>query len=78
MKDLVLHIAKGLVTKPESVSISAEETDSEVQLRLTVDPEDMGKVIGRSGRTARDIRTILRAVGGYRGKIVNLEIVDNA
>lgn len=78
MKDLVLHIAKGLVTKPDSVSISAEETGGEVQLKLTVDPEDMGKVIGRSGRTARDIRTILRAVGGYRGKIVNLEIVDNA
>lgn len=78
MKDLVEHIARGLVTKPESVVVSTEETDGEIQLKLTVDPEDMGKVIGRSGRTARDIRTVLRAVGGYRGKTVNLEIVDNA
>jgi len=78
MREIVLHIAQGLVTKPDNVTVTAEETDGEYQLKLSVAPEDMGKVIGRGGRTARDIRTILRAVGGYRGKMVNLEIVENA
>lgn len=78
MKDLVLHIAKGLVTKPDDVTVTAEETEEGLQLKLSVAQEDMGKVIGRSGRTARDIRTVLRAAGGYKGKTVNLEIVENA
>jgi hypothetical protein len=78
MREIVLHIAQGLVTKPDSVTVIEEETEGEFQLKLSVAPEDMGKVIGRGGRTARDIRTVLRAVGGYRGKLVNLEIIENA
>ncbi|MCL1820927.1 MAG: KH domain-containing protein [Oscillospiraceae bacterium] len=77
MKDVVLHIANGLVTKPENMTVTADETEGELRLKLAVDPDDMGKVIGRGGRTARDIRTILRAVGGYRGTPVNLEITEN-
>jgi hypothetical protein len=77
MREIVLYIAQGLVTKPESVVVTEDETEGEFQLKLSVAPEDMGKVIGRGGRTARDIRVILRAIGGYRGKLVNLEIVEN-
>ncbi|MCL2081445.1 MAG: KH domain-containing protein [Oscillospiraceae bacterium] len=78
MKELVVYIAKELVSKPDSVVVTQEETEGEFKLKLSVAPEDMGKIIGRGGRTARDIRTALRAAAGFKGKLVSLEIVEDA
>ena len=61
MKELVEVIAKALVTHPESVVVTEKTTDGEIVLTLTVDPSDMGKVIGKQGRIAKAIRTVLKA-----------------
>lgn len=77
MKDLVLYIAKNLASNPDKIEVMTAETDGELNLKLCVDPSDMGKIIGKSGRTARDIRTVLRAAAGFAGQQVNLEITEN-
>lgn len=78
MRELVLYIAQNLATNPDNVSVLTADVDGELNLKLCVDPTDMGKIIGKSGRTARDIRTVLRAAAGFAGKQVNLEIAENA
>ena len=77
MKDLVLYIAKNLASNPDKIDVLTADADGELSLKLCVDPSDMGKIIGRSGRTARDIRTVLRAAAGFAGQQVNLEITEN-
>ena len=57
MKDLLLYIAQNLVENPDAVSVTEIERDGELTLELRVAPEDMGKVIGRQGRIAKEIRT---------------------
>ena len=61
MKELVEVIAKALVTHPESVVVTERIVDGETCLTLSVDPSDMGKVIGKQGRIAKAIRTVLKA-----------------
>jgi predicted RNA-binding protein YlqC (UPF0109 family) len=76
MKELVEHIAKALVDKPEEVSVNVIEGQQSVVLELRVAPGDLGKVIGKQGRTARSFRTILNAAGMKLKKRFNLEILE--
>ena len=69
-------IAKALVDKPEEVSVKQTEGRQEIVIELKVAPEDMGKVIGRQGRIAKEIRTIVKSVAQRDGKKVSVEIVD--
>ena len=76
MKELLLYMAKNLVDDPDSVSVT-ELTDEEGKvLELHVAPGDMGKVIGRQGRIAKEIRTIIKTVAQRTGEKVTVEIVD--
>jgi predicted RNA-binding protein YlqC (UPF0109 family) len=76
MKELVEAIAKALVDKPDQVQVNAVEGEQVTVLELRVDPTDLGKVIGRQGRTAKSIRTILGAVGMKLRKRLTLEILE--
>ena len=76
MKDLLLYIAQNLVENPDAVSVTEIERDGELTLELRVAPEDMGKVIGRQGRIAKEIRTLMRSVAQRQGTKVSVEIVD--
>jgi predicted RNA-binding protein YlqC (UPF0109 family) len=76
MKDLVEYIAKSLVDDPASVEVTETATGSSaIILELRVAPDDMGRVIGKSGRVANAIRALLRVVAAKEGKRVTLEIV---
>ena len=76
MKDLLTYIAQNLVEHPQAVDVQETETDGNVVLELRVDPIDMGKVIGRQGRIAKEIRTLMRSVAQRQGKKVSVEIMD--
>ena len=76
MKDLLTYIAKNLVEHPQAVDVQETETDGNVVLELRIDPSDMGKVIGRQGRIAKEIRTLMRSVAQRQGKKVSVEIMD--
>lgn len=76
MKELIEHIAKALVDKPEEVSVRAVEAEQSVVLELRVAPGDLGKVIGKQGRTARSLRTILNAAGMKLQKRFTLDILE--
>jgi hypothetical protein len=73
--ELVEYLAKGLVDKPDEVRVERVERDGAVVLELHVAAEDVGKVIGRQGRTARALRTIVRASGARSNERALLEIV---
>jgi hypothetical protein len=73
--DVLGYIARNLVDDPDAVSVTQTEGQGSVILRLTVAPEDMGKVIGRGGRTARAIRDVMRAAGTRAGISTVVEIV---
>ncbi len=76
MKDLLLAIAKALVDQPDQVDVTEVEGEQTTVLELKVAPEDLGKVIGKQGRTARAIRTILNASGMKLKKRFVLEILE--
>ncbi|MBD3873582.1 MAG: KH domain-containing protein [Acidobacteria bacterium] len=76
MKDLLVEIAKALVDNPEDVSVNEVEGEQTTVLELRVRNEDLGKVIGRQGRTARAIRTLLAAAGMKIQKRFVLEILE--
>jgi predicted RNA-binding protein YlqC (UPF0109 family) len=76
MKDLVEAIAKALVDHPEQVQVRSVDGEQVTVLELRVAPEDLGKVIGRQGRTAKSIRTILGAAGMKIRKRLTLEILE--
>ena len=76
MKDLLTYIAQNLVEHPQAVDVQETESDGNVVLELRVDPSDMGKVIGRQGRIAKEIRTLMRSVAQRHGKKVSVEIMD--
>ncbi|MCI5690489.1 MAG: KH domain-containing protein [Clostridiales bacterium] len=76
MKDLLVYIAQNLVEHPQAVDVQETEADGNVVLELRVDPSDMGKVIGRQGRIAKEIRTLMRSVAQRQGKKVSVEIMD--
>lgn len=75
MKELVEYIARSLVDDPSQVQVSEVEGANTVIYELRVAPEDMGRVIGKSGRVANAMRTLLRVVAVRQGKRVTLEIV---
>jgi len=76
LKDLLEYLAKALVDDPESVHVEAVETDTTIVLELTVAKDDVGKVIGKQGRIARALRTIVKASAVRDGKRAIVEIVD--
>lgn len=75
MDELVEYLARGLVDRPDEVRVVRSERDGSVVLELYVAPEDVGKVIGRQGRVARALRTIVRASGARSNERTLLEIV---
>jgi predicted RNA-binding protein YlqC (UPF0109 family) len=76
MKDLITAIVKALVDQPEQVSVNETGGAHNILLEVRVAKPDMGKVIGKRGRTAEAIRTILSAASGKTGKRYMLEIVE--
>lgn len=76
MKDLLIQIVKALVDNPEQVQVNEIESAQTVVLELRVAKVDMGKVIGKHGKTANAIRALLNAASGKAGKRYILEIVD--
>jgi predicted RNA-binding protein YlqC (UPF0109 family) len=76
MKQLIEDIAKALVDLPDEVSINVIEGEQTTVLELKVAPGDLGKVIGKQGRTARSIRTILGAAGMKLNRRFTLEILE--
>ncbi len=76
MEELVAYLARCLVDSPDDVRVERVERDDAVILRLHVAKDDLGKVIGKQGRVARAVRTLVRASGTKRGQRVLLEIVE--
>ncbi|MCI2106244.1 MAG: KH domain-containing protein [Intestinimonas sp.] len=76
MKELLTYIAQNLVEHPDQVSVIETVEGEETVLALHVAPDDMGKVIGRQGRIAKEIRTLMRSVAQRKGTRVSVEIVD--
>ena len=76
-QQFVEYIVKTLVNNPDKVSIDREIDEKGVLLSLSVDPEDVGRIIGRRGATAQSIRTLLRALGTKNDARYNLKIVNN-
>ncbi len=78
MKDLLSYIVTSLVTKPETVSIEEENIEGGINLNLTVDPSDMGLVIGKSGQTIRAIRKLLTVRAIAENVRINLQLIEPA
>ena len=76
MKELLTYVARNLVDNPDQVSVSQYAGDGETVLELRVAPEDMGKVIGRQGRIAKEIRALMRSVAQRQGKKISVDIID--
>lgn len=76
MKELLLYVAKNLVDHPDAVSVTQAEGEDGTLLELRVASEDMGKVIGRQGRIAKEIRTIVKTVAQRNGERITVDIVD--
>ena len=74
MKELVEVIASALVDSPEDVVVTETEDENQIVLNLTVAPDDMGKVIGKQGRIAKAIRTVVRAAGSKSDKKIMVDI----
>ncbi len=74
--DVLEYIAKSLVDHPDEVSITEVEEDDELVLELRVHPDDMGKIIGKRGRTAKAIRTMVKAAATREGTNATVEIVE--
>lgn len=76
MKDLVLTVAKALVNQPELVEVNEIEDERTITLELKVAPDDMGKIIGKQGRIAKAIRTVVKAAATRENKRVVVEITQ--
>lgn len=76
MKELIEYIAKSLVDDPAAVTVTEVEGASAIIFELRVAPEDMGRVIGRGGKVANAMRTLLRVVAAKAGKRASLDIVE--
>jgi len=76
VKELLIYIAQNLVDYPDEVTVTERETESETIYELRVNQSDMGKVIGRQGRIAKEIRTLMRSVAQRQGKRISVDIVD--
>jgi predicted RNA-binding protein YlqC (UPF0109 family) len=78
VKDFLEYVARGLVDKPDAVWVEVDDEGDETLLTLGVDQEDMGRVIGRDGRIANAIRSLLRVMAARDGRHVELDIVSDA
>ncbi len=78
MKEFLEYVARGLVDKPDSVWVEVDDEGDETLLTLGVDQDDMGRVIGRDGRIANAIRSLLRVMATRDGRHVELDIVNDA
>ena len=76
MKELLTFLAQSLVDHPDAVVVTEHASEGETVLELRVAPDDMGKVIGRQGRIAKEIRTLVRSVAQKNGTKVSVEILD--
>ncbi len=76
-QQFVEYVVKSLVSKPDAVKIDRRIDEKGVLLELSVDPEDLGRVIGKRGATAQSLRTLLRALGTKNDARYNLKIIDN-
>ncbi len=76
MKELLTYIVANLVSDPDAISITESIEGDEVTYALHVAPEDMGRVIGRHGRIAKEIRTLMKAAGNRENKKVSVDICD--
>ena len=76
MKDLIEFIAKSLVDHPEEVQVRQSGGGSRVRIELSVNKEDMGRVIGKSGKVANSIRTLLRVAAEREGKQATLDVME--
>ena len=76
LKELLTYIAQNLVDNRDDVNITERETDTETVYELRVNAADMGKVIGRQGRIAKEIRALMRSVAARQGKRISVDIVD--
>jgi len=76
MKDLLIYIAQNLVDEPDKVTVTELARDGETVFELRVADGDMGKVIGRQGRIAKEIRSLMRSVAQRQGKRISVDIVD--
>lgn len=76
MKELLLYIAKSLVESPDQVSVTERQEDDKTVFELRVAPPDMGKVIGRHGKIAKEIRTLMRSVAQRENKHISVDIID--
>ncbi len=76
MRDLLLWLARELVEQPDAVRVDAVERERAVVLELEVDPADLGRVIGRGGKTARSIRTVIDAASRREGRRAVVDILD--
>jgi uncharacterized protein len=77
VKEFLEYVARSLVDQPDAVSVEVVESGDAVELTLSVDENDMGRVIGRDGRIANAIRSLLRVMGARTGRHVELEIISN-
>ncbi|MBM2820519.1 MAG: hypothetical protein HW405_279 [Candidatus Berkelbacteria bacterium] len=75
-KEFVDNVVKAIVDHPDDVKTKRSVDEMGVLIELTVHPEDMGKIIGKEGRTAKSIRTLLRVLGAKNNARVNLKIVE--
>jgi len=75
MKELVEYIAKSIVNAPDDVVVTEEESEEGLTLKLQVNDEDKGRIIGKQGRVAQAMRTLLRVKAAKAGTRVNLEII---
>ena len=76
LKELLTYIAQNLVDNPDGVNVTERDGESETIYELRVDASDMGKVIGRQGRIAKEIRALMRSVAQRQGKRISVDIVD--
>ncbi|ABZ94119.1 KH domain-containing protein [Leptospira biflexa] len=76
MDSLVRYIVTSLVDQPDQVAVNQVPGEEETVIELRVAPKDLGKVIGKNGRIAKSLRTVLQAAGTKQGKNYTLEIVD--
>lgn len=76
MMDLVTHLAASLVDSPEEVKVSQQETDDTITFELSVAQADLGKVIGKQGRTARAMRSLLAATAAQQDRKSRLDILE--
>jgi len=76
LQNLLILLVRPIVDEPDRVEVEASESDTRVELELRVAPDDIGKVIGRGGRTIRAIHTVVKAASVKVGKRVNVEVAD--